>query len=202
MTTPLQIPLPARGQGQPIFPKRCANCGRPPEAQSRLLLKRLVMRGQRQEQVTWQAEVPHCRQCARATKSVFLAGCIPFVLGFILVGVIAFGVVSYGASAYGLDELGDGESPNSLIVGAAAGLFVGLLGAFGFELGARLVLLPLLGPALLRAPLLAVQLINDTDYVAGVSARLSRDATGVRLTFANDSIASEFRALNPGAGAV
>jgi hypothetical protein len=155
VSTRLQLPLPAGSQSPPAFPNRCVNCGAAREAESRLTLKRLVMRGQRQVEVSWQADIPHCLRCARATKSVFLAGCIPFVLGFILVGLVAFGAAVYGASAIGLDEMGDGDSPNSLVLGAAAGLFGGLIGAVVFELAARIVLIPLLGLAVLRAPLLA-----------------------------------------------
>jgi hypothetical protein len=199
MATTFQLPLPAAGQRSPSFPNRCVNCGEARETESRLLLKRLVMRGQRQVQVSWQADIPHCRRCARATKSVFLAGCIPFVLGFVLVGLTAFGVTTYGASAVGLDEIGDSETINSLVLGAAAGLIAGLFGGFVFELAARITLIPLFGLALLRAPLLAVQLVNDSDYVAGLTARLAPDGGGLRLTFANDSIAREFQALNPSA---
>jgi hypothetical protein len=198
MSAAFQLPLPTAASPA-VFPDRCVNCGAPREASSRMLLKRLVMRGQRQVEVSWPGEIPHCQRCARATQSVFLAGCVPFALGFIMVGLVAFGAAFYWASVVGLDEMGDGDTPNSLILGAAAGLFAGLAGALVFELAARIVLIPLFGSALLRAPLLSMQLISDSDYVAGLTGRLTPDGAALQLKFANDAIAREFQTLNPSA---
>ena len=183
----------------PVFPKRCASCGAPPETESKLALTRLVMRGKRQEQIALSYPIPHCRRCARSTKAVFLAGLIPFLLGFLLIGGAAFIVVTLGAFAWGLDNYGQPANANSLVLGAAAGLFSGLIGGFIFELAARVLLLPFFGAALFRAPLLAVQLINDADYVAGVSGKLNADGSTLQLTFSNADIAREFQSLNPAA---
>ena len=65
------------------------------------------------------------------------------------------------------------------MLGAFVGLLAGLVGGFVFEVLARVVLLPFLGPALLRAPLLASQLLSDADYVAGVSGKLKADGTRI-----------------------
>ncbi len=92
--------------------------------------------------------------------------------------------------------MGKNGNANSLVLGAAAGLFVGLLGGFLFEVIARVLLLPIMGRALLDAPLLAIQFLKDSDYVAGMSGKLSADGTQVCLTFNNSEIAREFRELN------
>ena len=198
MPTTFHLPLPARNPSPPAFPKRCVGCGAAPETESRMLLQRLVMRGQKQKQAALTLIVPHCQRCARATKSVFLAGCVPFVLGGLLVGVVVFGLVFILAARAGLDELGDGEQWPSLILGAFVGLFAGLFGGFVFEVLARVVLLPFLGSALLRAPLLAQQLLNDSDYVAGLTGKLNADASRLELTFVREEVAREFAAVNGG----
>jgi hypothetical protein len=60
---------------------------------------------------------------------------------------------------------------------------------------ARLLLLPIMGRALLRAPLLVPSFFTDSDYIAGLTARPNADFT-LTLTFANDEIAREFEAVN------
>lgn len=160
-----------------------------------MLLQRLVMRGQKQEQVSLDLRVPHCARCARATKTVFMAGCVPFVLGGLLVGVAVFVLVFLFAARAGFDEMGDGDTPNSLILGAFVGLFVGLAGGFVFEVLGRVVLLPFLGPALLRAPLLAMQFLRDADYVAGLTGKLSADGSRLELRFTRDEAAGAFAAV-------
>lgn len=191
--------LTAARKWEGVFPDRCVSCGGPKETESALALTRLVARGRRQEQASVRLQVPHCLRCARATKSVFLAGCIPFVLGFVLVGAAAFLLTVYGSWVFGLDELqspGQTQTP-SLVLGAGAGLFGGFVGGFVFELLARLLLIPFYGSSLLRAPMLAKQFINDSDYVAGLTGRLDRDARQLTLEFSNEEVAEDFARLNP-----
>ncbi len=161
-----------------------------------MVLNRLVARGQRQDSVDIKLQIPHCERCARGTKAVFLAGCIPFVLGLLIFGIITFGLVTFQSWKWGLDEMGKNGNANSLVLGAAAGLFVGMVGGFLFEVLARVLLLPIMGRSLYDAPLLAVQFLKDSDYVAGVSGRLSKDGDDVYLSFNNSDVAREFRKLN------
>jgi hypothetical protein len=58
------------------------------------------------------------------------------------------------------------------------------------------LLLPFLGRALWRAPLLVPSLFSDSDWVAGVEARVDRDFGRVRLTFADEAYGQAFRAAN------
>ncbi len=196
MPTNLYLPLPPRDPLPPAFPPRCVGCGAAPVTESRLVVHRLVMRGQKQEQVSLTLLVPHCQRCANANKSVFMAGCVPFVGGGLLVGLAVFVAVFIFSTRAGLDEMSDGEEWPSLILAGAAGLFAGLIGGFVCEVLARFVLLPFLGPALLRAPLLAAQLITDSDYVPGLTGKLNADGSRLELRFALDDVAREFVAVN------
>lgn len=198
MPTTFRAPYVPDSPSPLVFPDRCLSCGAPKETESRLALSRLVTRGQRQSSVTLNLPIPHCARCALATKSVFLAGLIPFLGGFSVVGLAAFAVVFAGAAVLGLDELWPlqpGGTP-SLVLGALAGLLAGFAGGFVFELAARVVLLPFFGRALFGAPLLAAQFLGDSDYVAGVTGRLATDGSHVQLTLSNAEMAREFATLN------
>jgi hypothetical protein len=192
------IALSAGKQPALTFPPQCVCCGKPQACESTLRIDRLVMRGQRQTPLRLRYQVPHCNRCARSTRAVFLAGCIPFVLGGLLIGGAAFAWVALGASALGFDEVGRPVNANSLVLGAAAGLVVGILGGFVCEVIVRLLLLPFFGRALLQAPLLAHQLLQDADHVAGLTATLDAQASRLQLTFVNDAVADAFAAANPG----
>ena len=196
MSNTFQIPYDPNPTCPIVFPDRCICCGAPKEAESTLGLTRLVMRGKRQETVTLKYQIPHCRRCARSTKSVFLAGCIPFILGLLVVGIAVFLLVTYGAIVWGLDDVGEPNNTNSIVLGAAAGLFAGLVAGFLFEVIARIILWPVMGSALLSAPLLALQFLEDADYVAGLKGKLEKDASRVHFNFSNDDVARDFRSLN------
>ena len=180
-----------------VFPERCAGCGTASRTTSTLAFARVVTntRGT-QRPVHVNLEVPHCDACARSTKVVFLAALIPFALGFLLAGGAAFVVVAFGAVVAGLDEIGLPNNANSLVLGAAAGLVAGIVGAFVLEVVARVLLLPVFGRALWQAPLFVPSLFTDSDYVAGLTGRPNADLTAVTLTFARDDIAREFAAAN------
>lgn len=171
------------------FDPSCVCCGAPREAESALTMTR-----GNSEPI--KLMVPHCQRCASGTKAVFLAGCLPFVGGGLLIGGVVFGIVTLAASAYGLDEMGNPNSFNSAILGAAAGLFAGFVGGFVFELLARVFLLPIYGRALWEAPLLAAQFLTDSDHVAGLTIRPLKPGQGYQLTFSNDAAAAAFKRLN------
>jgi len=198
MSQIFQIPLPLKGQPALAFPERCVCCGGPRQAESTLFVNQLARKGKKQIQISAKYQVPHCERCARSTKAVFLAGLIPFGLGFLVVGGLTFAGVAINALKWGLDDYGQPHNTNSLVLGAAAGLFAGLAGGFLLELLARVVLLPMFGQALFRAPLLSVQFLSDADYVAGLSGKPDAQTRQLILTFSNDEIASEFERLNAG----
>jgi hypothetical protein len=183
----------------PLFPDRCVCCGAPKERESTLAVNGNVMRKNRQVQVESRLQIPHCRRCARSTRSIFMAGFISWILGFLVAGIAAFVLVAFGASGLGLDEHGRSDQSPSLILGVAAGLFAGLAGGLLFELAGRALLFPIFGRGLLRAPMLALQMLRDADYVAGIAGRLASDAAYLELGFENLEIAREFVSLNPAA---
>jgi ribosomal protein S14 len=178
------------------MPRRCVSCGAPQTTESTLALSRLVMRKNRQVPLEFRLGVPHCEACARATKSLFLIGLIPALLGFLLAGGAVFVAVVYGAWTIGLDEYARPQDTPSLVLGAFFGLLAGIVGGLLFELVVRLVLLPFLGRAMLRSPLLVVQLLADSDYVAGLRGAFSKNGESLLLTFENSVIAQEFAELN------
>src|SRR5215212_10493375 len=101
MSQTIQIPVPAHGPSLITFPNRCVCCGRPKQSESTLAINRLVLRGSKQKQIAVKYQIPHCHTCARSTQAVFLAGCIPFVLGFLVIGAAAFVGTALGASFLG-----------------------------------------------------------------------------------------------------
>jgi len=180
-----------------VFPGRCVSCGAPRDAESTLAITRLVVKDGDQVPITFRYQIPHCARCARATKAVFLAGLIPFLLGFAAAGLVAFLSVAFWTSP--LDDPTSRTTP-SLVLGAAAALAAGLVGGFVAEILARLLLWPLFGWSLLTAPLLALQLLQDADHVAGVTAKLKSDRSALLLTFRHETVAREFSGLNSGSG--
>lgn len=180
-----------------VFPARCVGCGGAPTTESTLAFAKVVTTASgRQTPVQQRVPVPHCAACARATKAVFLASLLPFLLGLLVAGGAAFLVVGYGALRFGLDDMGRPGNANSLVVASAAALAAGLAGGFVLELATRALLLPVFGQALWRAPLLASTLLTDVDYVAGVTGRPNADLSAVTLTFALDDVAAEVDAAN------
>jgi hypothetical protein len=196
MSRTFQIPISKKNPV--IFPARCVSCGEAAQTSSVLAINRVSRKGKKPVPIAEKFLVPHCKRCARSTKAVFLTGLIPFGLGLLSVGGLTLALVTIAAMKGGLDNYGLPNNANSLVLGAFIGLIAGLIGGFVFELAARVVLLPFFGMALLRAPLLSAQLLSDSDYVAGLRAKLNAQATVLLLTFSNDRIASEFETLNRG----
>lgn len=197
MATTLTIALTDDDTASLVWPERCVGCGAAPTTHSQLAFAKVVTNARgTQTPKHRKLAVPHCDGCARATKAVFLAGLVPFVLGFLVAGGAAFAVVAFNASAAGLDDIGRPNNANSLVLGAAAGLGAGLVGAFVVELAARVLLVPILGGALWRAPLFVPSLLTDVDYVAGLTGRPDAGLTAVTLTFTNDDAARDFAAAN------
>jgi hypothetical protein len=199
MALQVRLPLTPGQAPAPVWPRRCVSCGAAPEAESGMALNRLVPQGGEQQTVTAPLRVPHCARCARLARSIFMAGCVPFLGGGLLFAVAGFALGFWLSLTLGLDAYDDGETWPSLVAGGGAALVLGLVGAWLSELAARVLLLPFFGAALLRAPTWASQLLRESDYVPGLAARLAPDARSIELKFENDAIGREFARLNPGA---
>jgi hypothetical protein len=202
MTTSFEIPIAANGSCEVRFPPRCVSCAAAPTTTSGVQLAKLVMQKKRQVPLKVQLQVPHCQSCARASMSLFWLGLLPSLLGFLLVGGLVFVATVIGASWLGLDNYGRPQDTPSLVLGAFFGLLAGLLGGLVAELLTRVVLLPWMGRSMLRAPLFVVQLLSDSDYVAGLSVALKQPNTHLTLNFENELVAAEFADLQAAAGSV
>lgn len=187
----------------PALPDACVACAAPATTTSTLALERLVATprgGQVRRALRW--AVPHCETCARLTKSTFLAGFVPFAIGFVVVGAASFMAAAWGTIVTGLDDASTQAAPRtpaSLVLGGLAGLVGGVAGGFVAELIGRLVLLPFLGRALLQTPLLVPSLFTDADHVAGLTATPDTALETVVLRFTNGAVAGQFAQLNPDA---
>src|SRR5215211_3211585 len=102
------VPIPGGFAPELTFPARCVSCAKTAETTSRLAIARNMPRrsGRGHQTVRIQFDVPHCAACAQSTKAVFLAGLIPFGIGFLLAGITAFIVVGMWAAVSGLDDAG------------------------------------------------------------------------------------------------
>lgn len=191
------------GGDAPAFPDACVACGAPAVTTSTLAIERLVTTprgGQQRRAIRW--PVPHCAECARLTKATFLAGLVPFALGFLVVGAASFVAAAWGTIVTGLDaaaDLSPPRTPASLVLGALAGLLGGVAGGFVAELVGRVVLLPWFGRALLQTPLLVPSLFTDADHVAGLTVTPDAEMRTLALRFANDAAAEQFAQRNPDA---
>jgi hypothetical protein len=196
----ITVPIPGGETPAVVFPSRCAGCGGAPVTTSKLAIARLVPgRSGAQRPVTVSLDVPHCAACASATKAVFLAGFIPFALGFLVAGGAAFLFAGWQSLVWGVDEgptAGPPRTPAALVLAALGGLLGGVAGGFIAELVARAMLLPFFGRALWRAPLLVPSFLTDSDRVAGVTARADPAMTELTLTFDLDEVGSELAAAN------
>ncbi len=199
MAQTFQLPVTPKGEVAAVFPQQCVNCGQTAVTKSKLMFARQVQVKKRTKQLTINLSLPHCQSCAQASKNQFLAGLIPFGLGFVGVGATVFVLVTLYASYLGLDEGTQSGTYGSWVLGGAAALIVGFAAGFVVELFARILLIPVWGRALWHAPLLAWQFLTDSDYVAGVRVRPVADYSAVQLTFFNQETAQTFARLNPSA---
>jgi hypothetical protein len=194
MSRAFELAVESDRQPSLIFPDRCLSCGAPREAESRLVVTKLVLREGRQVPLAFRYDVPHCLRCARATRAMFLSSLIPMLRAFVGVGVWAFlRAYPYGDALAGL---GPANVYADLTIAAAAGLVFGIAAAFTADLAARILRLPFFGRALLRGPSFVTQFLEDSDYVAGLKGTPGKDGRSLTVRFDNDDIAAEFAALN------
>lgn len=185
----------------PDFPSACVACASPPTTTSTLAIERLVTtaRGAQQRRaIRW--PVPHCAACARLTRTTFLAGLVPFALGFVVVGAASFMAAAWGTIVTGLDDAADLSAPRtsaSLVLGALGGLIGGVAGGFVAELIGRIILLPWFGRALLQTPLLVPSFFTDADHVAGLTATPDAALSTLTLRFTNEAMAERFAERHP-----
>jgi hypothetical protein len=206
-----QIPLTA-DDVQLTFPGRCVCCGKPKETETLLKvfrqwgnqspknISRAIVVDKDKSLATLTLNVPHCARCHAADGRVAILTWIAFFAGAVPGGIVAFILVLLGL-AWVDDFFGvSGASPDygavQLGLAGALAFIIGGVAGFAAEVVAKVFFTPFLGRALFYAPLLAVQVLGDQEYAAGLTASLTKDFASLQLKFANDEIGQEFGRLN------
>lgn len=178
------------------FDGRCVCCGKPTQETVPLKVTHTAQSSGEFNEAS--IIMPLCERCAKEdTRN----GAISFGTFFLAGGVAAVGlfVLTIGAvyrvtPFLGIDDATAGRF--AWIVG----LLVALVGGIGIGLCAELVtkiaLLPVLGRAYRFAPLLAVELLTQAGYKAGVTHKLSKTGDALQLTFMNTDVAAVFAQRN------
>lgn len=187
----IEIPI-ADKKKPPVlkFGERCVNCGRPKHVVMPLKLNMGVQK--RGQGVMMDFPVPLCAECERKERRITNVTLVPFTLGGLLLCGLAF------IPAWLLAP--QGNTPQTLnfdvTVGALVGILVGLVGGTALEFGLKLLFAPVYGRLLLKRPLTALSLFNDSEDVIGLSVQFTEGKRSLKLTFEQDEIGKEFEQLN------
>jgi hypothetical protein len=173
------------------FPDRCVNCGKP---KTRTWSVKLSTGAQKRGQmIELEMDVPLCAECAAKENKIANVTWLPFAIAGLLAGVVVFVPVMLlspeGTTAQTMNM--------PYILGAAAGLFTGMIVGTLVELGLKMAFAPIYGKLLLKRPLTVFSVFNDAEDLIGLSIRFADGKTKLKLSFENDEIAREFIALNP-----
>ena len=190
----MMINIPIRDLKNPPalkFPERCVNCGKAKETTMRITLNMGVQK--RSRTVTMQLTVPMCAACVAKERGVAKVTLIPFLIAGLLIGIVVFlSVVLIVPKGTTSQTIGF-----PLVVGAFAGLIVGIIGGTVVEFFVKLLAVPFYGNLLTQRPLTGLSLFSEQDQLIGISAKFLREKTLAQLTFENEQIAREFAQLNP-----
>lgn len=189
----LTVHIPVKDPKKPPklnFPNRCVNCGKPKARTWPLKLNTgAQVRG---GMVQLGLDVPLCADCIARENRIGNVTWIPFFGVGLLACAVTF-VPVWLLSPEG-PSLQTQELP--YVLGAAAGLLVGILIGTLVEFGLKLLLAPVYGKLLLNRPLTVLSVLNDSENLIGLSARFGENRKILKITFENDEIAREFITLN------
>lgn len=190
----ITIDIPIKDQKKPpklIFPDRCVNCSKPKARTWPLKLSTGAQK--RGQMVQMELNVPLCADCVAKENKIGNVTWIPFFGVGLLVCGLAF------IPVWLLSPEGTTTQTLALpyVLGAAAGLFAGILVGTLVEFGLRKLFAPRYGTLLLKRPLTLFSVFNDSEDLIGLSTRFADNRKVLKLTFENDEIAREFAALNP-----
>ena len=173
------------------FPDRCVNCGK---AKKTVLPLKLHMGVQKRGQmVLMDMPVPLCEVCEQKERRITMVTLVPFLIGGLLVGAVAF-VPAWLIAPQGTTP----QTMNfDLVFGGFIGLIAGIIGGTLVEFVLKFVFAPAYGQLLLKRPLTALSVFNDSEDVIGLSAKFADQKKSLTLTFENDEIAREFSELSP-----
>ena len=188
----VEIPIPDQKKPPVLkFPDRCAHCGKPKQIVRPLKLDTGIRK--RNGAVMVELPVPLCAECEGKERRITNVTLLPFFVAGLLVCVIVFIPVWLMTP--------DGTTSQtlgfSLTVGTFVGLIAGIVGGSIVEFVLKLMFAPVYGQLLLKRPLTAISLFNDSEAVIGLAAKFTDKKRSLKLTFENDDIAREFEKLNP-----
>ncbi|MEP7136897.1 MAG: hypothetical protein ABI904_18380 [Chloroflexota bacterium] len=172
------------------LPERCVNCGKPKQVVMPMKLNMGVEK--RGQGVLMDFPVPLCAECEKKERRITNVTLLPFFVAGLLVCVVVF-VPVWLITPDGTTSQTLGFS---LTVGAFVGLIAGIIGGSVVEFVLKLMFAPVYGQLLLKRPLTAFSLFNDSEDVIGLSAKFTDQKKSLKLTFENDEIAREFEKLN------
>jgi len=172
------------------LPDRCVNCGKP---KIRAWPIKLHTGAQKQGQmVQLEIDVPMCAECVAKENKIGNVTWIPFFMVGLLACVIAFVPVWLLSP--------EGTTTQTLampyVLGAAAGLFAGIIVGTLVEFGLKVLFAPKYGKLLLKRPLTVFSVFNDSEDLIGISTRFTENKKLLKLIFENDEIGKEFAILN------
>jgi hypothetical protein len=190
----ITVDIPIKDTKKPpklTLPERCVHCGRPG---SKTVPVRLNTGAQKRGQIIQlEMDVPLCAECAAKENHIANVTWIPFFVAGVLTSIIVFIPVSLMSP--------EGTTPQTyafpFVLGAFVGMIAGIVVGTLLELVLRMLLTPAYGTLLLKRPLTALSIFNDSEDLLGLSTRLTKDKKTVKLIFENDEIAREFISLNP-----
>ena len=172
------------------FPDRCVNCGRPKARTWPLKLNTGAQK--RGQMVQLEFDVPMCAECVAKENKIGNVTWIPFFMVGLLACVITF-VPIWLLSP-------EGTTTQTLampyVLGAAAGLFAGIIAGTLVEFGLKVLFAPKYGKLLLKRPLTVFSVFNDSEDLIGISTRFAENKKILKLIFENDEIGRQFMTLN------
>ncbi len=181
------------------LPNRCVNCGRPREAEMTFKFARPAQAHHKLPQEIVLG-VPQCARCRKQSERTDYLMWISFFVGVVAAAAVAW--VAYvwlwgfvADTLVGSGGLMPSTEASAGTVILLAALISGIPGGMLLEAVVRPLFLPcfpLFGVSILYAPLLAVQLLGDVEYTAGLRGNMSKDFKTLRLKFYNDEVASDF----------
>jgi hypothetical protein len=190
----ITVDIPIRDPKKPpklTFTDRCVNCGKP---KARTWTIKLNTGAQKRGQLTQvELEVPLCADCVAKENRIGNVTWIPFFFVGLLACAVVF-VPVWLISPEG-PSLQTAELP--YVLGAAAGMFAGIIIGTLVEFVLKLLLAPVYGKLLLQRPLTILSVLNDSEHLMGISTRFAENRKILKLTFENDEMGREFVTMNP-----
>ena len=195
------VTLAVSGDEPPVFPERCAGCGAPPATTSKLVITRLV-----------EASVGRTATGHDCLAGAALRGLRPRDQGGVprRVRALRAGLPRRRRrrrSCWSAGSRWSGASTTIRRPGRRgrrlrwcwarwAACSPASPAGSSWSWSPAWLLLPVLGRALWRAPLLVPSLLTDADRVAGMTARANAQMTELTVTFDDDDFARAFVAVN------